>query len=72
MPYAFAEELFDKTHIGMRVIVSPNDAAPVAFSHPKLLAPSPETAAAARGRAETLAHDAEEAASRAPWQGTRP
>src|SRR6185312_9753902 len=28
MPYGFAEKLFDKTWIGMRVIISPNDAAP--------------------------------------------
>ena len=28
MPYGFAEELFDKTWIGMRVIISPNDAEP--------------------------------------------
>ena len=26
MPYGFAEKLFDKTRIGMRVIISPNDA----------------------------------------------
>src|SRR6195256_1586750 len=26
MPYGFAEKLFDRTRIGMRVIVSPNDA----------------------------------------------
>ena len=32
MPYDFAEKLFDKTHIGMRVIIAPNDPAPVAFS----------------------------------------
>ena len=36
MPYGFAEKLFDKTQIGMRVIIAPNDAAPVAFSHPAL------------------------------------
>ena len=35
MPYDFAEKLFDKTRIGMRVIVSPNDAAPVEFSDTK-------------------------------------
>jgi len=34
MPYGFAEKLFDKTRIGMRVIISPNDAKPVEFSHP--------------------------------------
>ena len=28
MPYGFAEKLFDKTWIGMRVIISPNDAEP--------------------------------------------
>ena len=28
MPYDFAEKLFDKTRIGMRVIISPNDAGP--------------------------------------------
>ena len=28
MPYGFAEKLFDKTRIGMRVIISPNDAEP--------------------------------------------
>jgi lipoprotein-anchoring transpeptidase ErfK/SrfK len=40
MPYGFAEELFDKTWIGMRVIISPNDAEPVEFSHPALFVPS--------------------------------
>src|SRR6202790_1733989 len=29
MPFGFAEKLFDKTRIGMRVIISPTDAAPV-------------------------------------------
>ena len=28
MPYGFAEKLFDKTRIGMRVIIAPNDAGP--------------------------------------------
>jgi hypothetical protein len=36
MPYRFAEKLFDKTRIGMRVIISRNDAAPVEFSHAAL------------------------------------
>jgi lipoprotein-anchoring transpeptidase ErfK/SrfK len=62
MPYGFAEKLFDKTRIGMRVIISPNDAAPVDFSHPALFAPNKEAIAAAPARAETLARDAEEAA----------
>src|SRR5271170_2249789 len=37
MPFGFAEKLFEKTRIGMRVIISPNDAEPVEFSHPSLL-----------------------------------
>jgi hypothetical protein len=58
MPYDFAERLFDKTWIGMRVIISPNDAAPVDFSHPALFVPNAEALAAAPARAETLARDA--------------
>lgn len=65
MPFGFAEKLFDKTRIGMRVIISPNDAAPVAFSHPALLVPKPEAIAAAPARAETLAREAAEAAKTA-------
>jgi L,D-transpeptidase catalytic domain len=65
MPYDFAEELFDKTWIGMRVIISPNDAAPVEFSHPALFVPNKEAIAAAPARAETLAREAEEAAKTA-------
>src|SRR3982075_2059053 len=59
--YGFAEQLFDKTMIGMRVIISPNDAAPVEFSHPVLFGPNPEAIAAAPVRAATLAREAEEA-----------
>jgi len=61
MPYGFAENLFDKTWIGMRVIISPNDAAPVEFSDPALFVPNAEAVAAAPARAETLARDAAEA-----------
>ena len=65
MPYGFAEKLFDKTRIGMRVIISPNDAAPVEFSHPALFVPNAEAIAAAPARAETLAREAAEAAKTA-------
>src|SRR6202050_2442165 len=65
MPYDFAENLFDKTRIGMRVIISPNDAAPVGFSDPKLFAPNAEALAAAPARAVTLARQAAEAAETA-------
>ena len=62
MPFGFAEKLFDKTWIGMRVIISPNDAAPVEFSHPALFVPNREAIAAAPARAETLSREAEDAA----------
>ena len=64
MPYDFAEKLFDKW-IGMRVIISPNDAAPVEIFHPALFVPNAETVAAAPARAETLAREAAEAAKTA-------
>jgi hypothetical protein len=61
MPFGFAEKLFDKTRIGMRVIISPNDAAPVDFSHPALFVPNADAIAAAPAHAETLAREAADA-----------
>jgi lipoprotein-anchoring transpeptidase ErfK/SrfK len=61
MPYRFAEKLYDKTWIGMRVIVSPNDAAPVEISHPALFTPNADAIAAAAARAGTLTREAAEA-----------
>ena len=51
LPFGFAEKLFDKTRIGMRVIIAPNDTTPVPFSHPALLVPNAEALAAAPVRA---------------------
>ncbi len=65
MPYGFAEKLFDKTWIGMRVIISPNDAEPVEFSHPALFVPNREAIAAAPAKAEALPREAAEAAKTA-------
>ncbi len=61
MPYDFAEKLFDRTRIGMRVIISPFDVEPVAFSHPSLLVPKQEAIDAAPARAEALAREADAA-----------
>jgi hypothetical protein len=61
MPFGFAEKLFDKVSIGTRVIISPNDAEPVEFSHPALFAPKSETIAAMPARAQALAREADEA-----------
>src|SRR4051812_25215100 len=62
MPFGFAEKLFDRTWIGMRVIISPENAEPVAFSHPSLPVPKPEALAAAPANAEALPREAAEAA----------
>src|SRR6201747_1716221 len=62
MPFGFAEKLFDKTRIGMRIIISPDNAEPVEFSHPALFVPNQEAIAAAPARAEALAREAVEAA----------
>jgi hypothetical protein len=61
MPYGFAEKLFDKVHLGMRVIIAPGDAESVDFSHPALFVPNLEAITAGPGRAETLAREAEAA-----------
>jgi hypothetical protein len=65
MPYGFAENLFGRTQIGMRVIIAPNDAEPVEFSDPKLFVPNAQALAAAPARAETLAREAADAAKAA-------
>jgi hypothetical protein len=65
LPYGFAEKLFDTTRLGMRVIISPDDATPVEFAHPALLVPNAEAVAAAPQRAERLALEAAEAAKAA-------
>src|SRR5207245_7203699 len=61
-PFGFAEKLFDRTWIGMRVIISPDNAEPVEFSNPALLVPKAEAIAAAPARAEALPREAAEAA----------
>jgi ribosomal protein L14 len=61
MPYGFAEKLYGKTRIGMRVIISPKDAVPVEISHPALLKPNAEAIATAPERADTRAREAAEA-----------
>lgn len=61
MPYDFAEKVFDEAWIGMRVIISPQDAAPVEFSDPSLFVPQQKVIDALPAQAETLASAAEEA-----------
>ena len=67
MPYGFAEKLFNKTRIGMRVIISPDDAGPVDFSHPvlSLFVPNAEVIADGPAKVETLSRGAADAATMA-------
>jgi hypothetical protein len=61
LPFDFAERLFEVSKVGMRVIVSPGDIAPVAISHPALFQPKADIAAVAAARAA----EAEQAAAKA-------
>ena len=61
MPFDFAERLFEITRLGMRVIVSPADVAPVAIAHPALFQPKADVAAITAARAA----EAEQAAAKA-------
>jgi hypothetical protein len=61
MPYDFAARLFDATAMGMRVIVTPGDVAPVELTHPVLFQPKPGAAALAAARTA----EAQEAARKA-------
>jgi L,D-transpeptidase catalytic domain len=61
MPYGFAEQLFERTGVGMRVVIAPRDVAPVEISHPALFSPKPDDAA----HAKALAAEASEAARKA-------
>ncbi len=65
VPFGFAEHLFDKAQIGMRVIIAPNDAEPVEFSDPALFAPNAKVLSDAPARAETLTREAAGAAKMA-------
>src|SRR5471030_1673704 len=65
MPFDFAEKVFDKAPMGMRVIISPNDTEPVAFSDPALFVPKQDVIDAMPARAQALARDADDAAKTA-------
>ena len=61
LPSGFSARLFNKTRIGMRVIISPNDTAPVEISHPQLFSPDPEIVSSLSERAKTFKMEAAEA-----------
>src|SRR3954451_12070118 len=64
LPFEFAARLFDATRLGLRVIVAPNDVAPVEIAHPVLLQAKPgagEVAAARTAEAKEAATKADRA-----------
>jgi hypothetical protein len=65
MPYDFAEKVFDKAPMGMRVIIAPGNAEPVVFSHPSLFVPRQDAIDAGPARAEALGREADEASKAA-------
>src|SRR6202451_382825 len=65
MPFDFAEKVFDKAPMGMRVIISPADSEPVAFSDPALFVPKQDVIDAAPALAAAAARDADDAAKAA-------
>src|ERR1700687_4576612 len=71
MPFGFAEKLFDKTRIGMRIIISPNDAEPVEFSDKALFVPNAQTLAAAPRRAQGRARSPARRPSPPRWPTRR-
>src|SRR6202035_5339427 len=62
MPFDFAAKVFDKAPMGMRVIVSPTDSEPVAFSDPALFVPKQDVIDAAPALAAAAARDADDPA----------
>ena len=64
LPFDFAAQLFDVTKMGIRVIVAPDDVAPVEIAHPLLFQPKPGAAAQAAARA-TEAQEATKKAAEA-------
>src|ERR1700675_4976843 len=62
MPFDFAAKVFDKARMGMRVIISPTDSEPVAFSDPALFVPKQDAIDAAPALAAAAARDADDAA----------
>ena len=65
MPFDFAAKVFDKAPMGMRVIISPADAEPVAFSDPALFVPKQDAIDAAPALAAAAARDVDDAAKAA-------
>ncbi len=70
LPFDFAAELFDATKMGIRIIIAPDDVAPVEFAHPLLFQPKPGVAAQAAARATEAQEATRKAAEARAAAGT--
>ena len=70
LPFDFAERLFDETTMGMRVIVTPGDVAPIEIAHPVLFQPMPGAGALAASRTAEAQETARKAAEARLAAGT--
>lgn len=61
LPYSFAQNIYDQTRLGLRVVISDTDVAPVAITHAALFQPTPpgEETAQAQPTAFNPADEAE-------------
>jgi hypothetical protein len=72
MPLSFAERLFERTKLGMRVIVMRDDIAPAALTHPALFRPLSEVALPHSPPEGAVARVADASAAVHPLPATQP
>ncbi len=70
LPFDFAAQLYDVTKLGIRIIVAPDDVAPLEIAHPLLLQPKPGATAQATARATEAQEATRKAAEARSAAGT--
>ena len=70
LPFDFAAQLYDVTKMGIRIIVAPDDVAPLDITHPLLLQPKPGATAQATARATEAQEATRKAAEARSAAGT--
>ncbi|WP_439542747.1 L,D-transpeptidase family protein [Hyphomicrobium sp.] len=68
LPHSYAEQIFDQSKIGMRVIVARDDRVPVEISHPLLFKPSIKAGAGVAQVPTPIAYDPAEAGKTSPFE----
>jgi len=70
LPFDFAAQLYDVTKMGIRIIIAPDDVAPLEIAHPLLLQPKPGVVALAAARASEAQEATRKAAEARSAAGT--